>query len=74
MNPPVADLPQPPYYAVIFSSRRNDRDAEGYGSYPGNQCGGIYPRWIGERNVGGTPPRVDASRLMCVPLAASAPE
>ena len=30
MNPPFADLPQPPYYAVIFSSRRNDRDAEGY--------------------------------------------
>jgi hypothetical protein len=40
-----------------------DRAAEGYGSYPGNQCGGVYPRWIGEKNVGGTPPRVDATRL-----------
>lgn len=27
-----ARLPQPPYYAVIFSSRRNDRDDEGYGA------------------------------------------
>ncbi|GAB2492821.1 antibiotic biosynthesis monooxygenase [Pseudoxanthomonas sangjuensis] len=25
-----AELPQPPYYAVIFSSRRNGRDEEGY--------------------------------------------
>lgn len=25
-----AKLPQPPYYAVIFSSRRNDRDEAGY--------------------------------------------
>lgn len=25
-----ARLPQPPYYAVIFSSRRNGRDEEGY--------------------------------------------
>jgi hypothetical protein len=38
-----------------------DRDAEGYGGYPGGQCGGIYPRWIGERNVGGTSPRMDAA-------------
>jgi heme-degrading monooxygenase HmoA len=25
-----ADLPDPPYYAVIFSSQRSDADAEGY--------------------------------------------
>lgn len=25
-----ADLPAPPYYAVIFSSQRSDADAEGY--------------------------------------------
>ena len=25
-----ASLPQPPYYTVIFSSLRNDRDDEGY--------------------------------------------
>ena len=30
MNPTFADLPEPPYYAVVFSSRRNDDDAEGY--------------------------------------------
>ena len=30
MNLTFADLPEPPYYAVVFSSRRNDADAEGY--------------------------------------------
>lgn len=30
--------------------------------YPGNECGGIYPRWLGEQNVGGRSPRVNASR------------
>ena len=30
MNPSFADLPEPPYYAVVFCSRRNDDDAEGY--------------------------------------------
>jgi sugar phosphate isomerase/epimerase len=30
--------------------------------YPGNACGGIYPRWLDETNVGGRSPRVDASR------------
>ena len=32
MNPPFADLPQPPYYAVIFSSQRNTHDDAGYGA------------------------------------------
>ncbi len=27
---PLATTPSPPYWAVIFTSRRNDRDAEGY--------------------------------------------
>ncbi|MEO8364628.1 MAG: antibiotic biosynthesis monooxygenase [Pseudoxanthomonas sp.] len=27
-----AQLPRPPYYAVIFSSQRNARDEQGYGS------------------------------------------
>ncbi|SKC74046.1 antibiotic biosynthesis monooxygenase family protein [Pseudoxanthomonas indica] len=27
-----ASLPKPPYYAVIFSSLRNDRDDAGYGA------------------------------------------
>jgi sugar phosphate isomerase/epimerase len=32
------------------------------GDYPGNECGGIYPRWLDETNVGGRSPRVNASR------------
>jgi heme-degrading monooxygenase HmoA len=28
--PPFADSPQPPYYAVIFTSRRTDEDSDGY--------------------------------------------
>ena len=32
------------------------------GDYPGNECGGIYPRWLGGKNVGGRSPRVNASR------------
>lgn len=27
---PIASTPQPPYYAVIFTSRRGPEDAEGY--------------------------------------------
>jgi sugar phosphate isomerase/epimerase len=30
--------------------------------YPGAECGGIYPRWLDERNVGGRSPRTNASR------------
>lgn len=30
MNAPLASTPEPPYYAVIFSSRRNRDDANGY--------------------------------------------
>ena len=32
MNDGFAQLPKPPYYAVIFSSQRNARDEAGYGS------------------------------------------
>ena len=32
MNDGFAQLPKPPYYAVIFSSQRNERDEAGYGS------------------------------------------
>lgn len=28
----IASTPRPPYYAVIFSSQRNGRDAAGYGA------------------------------------------
>lgn len=30
MDTPIAATPQPPYYAVIFSSRRNGQDPAGY--------------------------------------------
>ncbi len=30
--------------------------------YPGNECGGIYPEWIGEANVRGHSPAENASR------------
>jgi heme-degrading monooxygenase HmoA len=29
---PLADLPEPPYVAVIFTSERTDEDEEGYGA------------------------------------------
>ena len=29
--------------------------------YPGNECGGIYPEWVGNANVRGHTPRVNAS-------------
>jgi predicted dehydrogenase len=32
------------------------------GDYPGNECGGLYPRWLDEQNVGGRSPRANASR------------
>jgi len=30
--------------------------------YPGLECGGIYPRWIADKNVGGSSPRVNVSK------------
>lgn len=31
MDPRLANTPDPPYYAVMFTSRRSGADAEGYG-------------------------------------------
>jgi hypothetical protein len=31
--------------------------------YPGIECGGIYPRWINEKNSEGHSPRINASKL-----------
>jgi hypothetical protein len=45
------------YEVQVFDSFGRVSDA-----YPGAECGGIYPRWIGERNVEGHSPRVNASR------------
>ena len=32
MHPGLARTPEPPYWAVIFTSRRNSDDAQGYGA------------------------------------------
>lgn len=37
-------------------------DSYGKTSLDFSDCGGIYARWIEEKNVGGVPPRVNASR------------
>ena len=45
------------YELQIYDSFGIERD-----EYPGIECGGIYPRWINERNVEGHSPSVNASR------------
>ncbi len=44
------------YEIQIFDSHGVAKD-----KYPGIECGGIYPRWINNQNVGGHSPRVNAS-------------
>jgi len=44
------------YEIQIFDSHGVAKD-----KYPGIECGGIYPRWIDNQNVGGRSPRVNAS-------------
>jgi hypothetical protein len=44
------------YELQIYDSFGVEKD-----QYPGIECGGIYPRWIGNRNVGGHSPRLNAS-------------
>lgn len=44
------------YEVQIYDSYGVERD-----KYPGIECGGIYPRWVGEREVEGHSPRVNAS-------------
>jgi len=45
------------YEVQIYDSFGVEKD-----EYPGIECGGIYPRWIGEHNVDGNSPRVNASK------------
>jgi hypothetical protein len=45
------------YELQVYDSYGVEKDA-----YPGIECGGIYPRWINERNVEGHSPRVNASK------------
>ncbi len=50
---------------VYFMGRYEIQILDSYGvvndKYPGIECGGIYPRWINNQNVGGHSPRVNAS-------------
>ena len=45
------------YEVQIYDSFGVEKD-----QYPGIECGGIYARWIGEQNVDGHSPRVNASK------------
>jgi hypothetical protein len=45
------------YEVQVYDSFGVEKD-----KYPGIECGGIYPRWIGEKNVEGHSPRVNASK------------
>jgi hypothetical protein len=44
------------YELQIYDSFGVEKD-----HYPGIECGGIYPRWINEKNVEGHSPNVNAS-------------
>ena len=45
------------YEIQVYDSFGVEKDA-----YPGIECGGIYPRWIDEKNVGGHSPRINVSK------------
>jgi hypothetical protein len=45
------------YEVQVYDSYGVEKD-----QYPGIECGGIYPRWINEKDVEGHSPRVNASR------------
>jgi hypothetical protein len=45
------------YEVQIYDSFGVEKD-----QYPGIECGGIYPRWINEKNVEGHSPLVNASK------------
>ena len=45
------------YEVQVYDSFGVEKDA-----YPGIECGGIYPRWIQEKNVEGHSPLVNASK------------
>lgn len=45
------------YEVQVYDSFGVEKD-----QYPGIECGGIYPRWINEKNVDGHSPRVNASK------------
>ena len=58
-------IPKGSNSGVYFMGRYEVQVLDSFGvakaDYPGGECGGIYPRWIDEKNVGGHSPRVNAS-------------
>jgi hypothetical protein len=59
-------IPQKSNSGVYLMGRYEVQVYDSYGvekdQYPGIECGGIYPRWINEKNVDGHSPRVNASK------------
>ena len=59
-------LPKGSNSGVYFQGRYEVQVYDSFGvqkdKYPGIECGGIYPRWIDGKEVGGNSPRVNASR------------
>jgi len=59
-------LPKKSNSGVYFQSRYEVQVYDSYGvekdAYPGIECGGIYPRWVNNKNIEGHSPRVNASR------------
>jgi hypothetical protein len=58
-------IPKGSNSGVYFMGRYEIQVYDSFGvakdKYPGIECGGIYPRWIDNQNVGGHSPRVNAS-------------
>jgi hypothetical protein len=58
-------IPKGSNSGVYFMGRYEVQVYDSYGvakgAYPGIECGGIYPRWIDNKNVNGHSPRVNAS-------------
>lgn len=59
-------IPEHSNSGVCFMGRYELQIYDSFGvardKYPGIECGGVYPRWIDNHNVGGHSPRVNASR------------
>ncbi len=55
MASPFAGLPEPPYYAVIFSSRRNGDDEDGYAAAAQRmlELAALQPGYLGVESARG---------------------
>lgn len=52
---PIAHTPEPPYYAVVFTSLRTDEDAEGYGAAAAEmeRLSALQPGYLGIESARG---------------------